>query len=299
MIGNRTEWALLATPMVAFLVLLLGLPILLNLLYSVSEVSFETLRSPQVTGFGNYAEALTDPAFWRATWFSTRFALVTSMIQVAVGLFFAVFLAPLLRERSWMVAVLMMPLMVAPALVGLMYRLALHEFVGPASYYAWEVLGLRPAFLSGDALFRTIVVMECLQWTPFAFLPFHMAYSAIPAVIREAAVMDGAGGRSILRNIELPLMVPTLAIVCFIRFIDGFRVFDNIYVLVGSGPGGATASLSIYIYEAFFRQGAIGRAVAASVILFAVSFAVLWTLTRLMGAMASSLPAVRSALRSA
>ena len=72
MIGNRTEWALLATPMVAFLVLLLGLPILLNLLYSVSEVSFETLRSPQVTGFGNYAEALSDPAFWRATWFSTR-----------------------------------------------------------------------------------------------------------------------------------------------------------------------------------------------------------------------------------
>jgi multiple sugar transport system permease protein len=279
--GNRIEWALLLTPMAAFLVLLLGLPILLNLLYSVSEVSFETLRSPRISGFGNYVDALSDPAFWRATAFSTRFALVTAVIQVSAGLFLAIFLAPLLRERSWMVAVLMMPLMVAPALVGLMYRLVLHEFVGPASHYAWEIFGLRPAFLSGDALFRTVVVMECLQWTPFAFLLFHMAYSAIPEDIREAALMDGATGPSILRYIELPLMAPTLAIAFFIRFIDGFRVFDNIYVLVGSGPGGATASLSIYIYEAFFRQGAIGRAVAASVILFAVSFAVLWALNRL------------------
>ena len=55
-------------------------------------------------------------------------------------------------------------------------------------------------------------------------------------------------------------MLPTIAIAFFIRFIDGFRVFDNIYTLVGSGPGGSTASLSIYIYKAFFRQGAIGRA---------------------------------------
>ena len=71
-------------------------------------------------------------------------------------------------------------------------------------------------------------------------------------------------------------MRPTIAIAFFIRFIDGFRVFDNIYTLVGSGPGGSTASLSIYIYEAFFKQGAIGRAVAASVMLFVAFFALLW-----------------------
>ena len=56
------------------------------------------------------------------------------------------------------------------------------------------------------------------------------------------------------------------------RFIDGFRVFDNIYVLVGAGPGGASTSMSIYIYEAFFRQADIGRALAASILLFLAAF---------------------------
>ena len=105
MTGTRTEWALLATPMVAFLLLFLGLPALVNLVYSVSEVSFETLRSPRISGFGNYAEALCDPAFWRASWFSTRFGLITAVIECAVGLFLAVFLAPLLRQRSWTIAI--------------------------------------------------------------------------------------------------------------------------------------------------------------------------------------------------
>jgi multiple sugar transport system permease protein len=278
---QRTEWAVLATPMVAFLLLFLGLPTILNLIYSVSEVRFETLKSPTLTGLQNYAAALADPAFWRATWFSTRFALVTATIQCVIGLALAIFLHPLLRERSWAVAILMMPLMVAPALVGLMYRLVLHEFVGPVPHYAYAFLGWSPSFLSGPTVFWTLVVIESLQWTPFAFLLFHMAYSAIPSELREAGLVDGAGAFDFLRFVELPLMVPTLVIAFFIRFIDGFRVFDNIFVLVGSGPGGSTASLSIYIYESFFRQGAIGRAVAASVILFLTSFAVLWALTRL------------------
>jgi multiple sugar transport system permease protein len=281
MTGSRAEWALLATPMVAFLLLFLGLPTLVNLVYSVSEVSFETLRAPRLSGLGNYAAALGDPAFWRATWFSTRFGLITALLECAVGLFLAVFLAPLLRERSWTIAVLMMPLMVAPSLVGLMYRLVLHEFVGPVPHYAYLFFGWSPSFLSGRTVFWTLVVVECLQWTPFAFLLFHMAYSAIPQELREAAFVDGAQPMALLRFIELPLMVPTIAIAFFIRFIDGFRVFDNIYTLVGSGPGGSTASLSIYIYEAFFRHGAIGRAVAASVVLFAAFFALLWSLNAL------------------
>ena len=93
--------------------------------------------------------------------------------------------------------------------------------------------------------------------------------------------MDGAGAWQRLRFVELPLMLPTFAVAVFIRFIDGVRVFDNVYVLTGSGAGGATQSLSIYIYETFFRQAAIGRAVAASVILFALSFLLLYALNRI------------------
>lgn len=278
---DRFGWSVLTAPLVLFLLAFLGFPALVNLVYSVSEVNFQTLREPTVSSFGNYADVFRDAAFWQAAGFSLRFGLLTALIECAAGLFLAVFLAPLLAKRSVLLTGLMLPLMVAPALVGLMYRLVLHEFVGPLPYYLMEWTGDSPAFLTPDMAFRTLVAVESLQWTPFAFLLFHVAYGAISQDIRDAASVDGARSWQRLRYVELPLMLPTFAVAFFIRFIDGVRVFDNVYVLTGSGAGGSTQSLSIYIYETFFRQGAIGRAVAASVLLFAVSFLVLYALNSL------------------
>lgn len=263
---------MLAAPLVLFVLAFLGFPALVDLVYSVSDVSFESLRSPTPTGLGNYRDVLTDPGFWSATAFSLRFATVTSLAECALGLFLAVFLAPLLARRAWLLAPLMLPIMVAPALVGLMYRLVLHEFVGPVPHYLWAWFGDSPSFLGPDTVFTTLVVIEILQWTPFALLLFHLAYQSIPGEVREAAALDGARGWRLFRHVEWPLMLPTLGVALFIRFIDGFRVFDNIYVLTGSGAGGSTTSLSIWIYLAFFKAGDIGRAVAASVLLFAVAY---------------------------
>jgi multiple sugar transport system permease protein len=276
-----SEFRLLTIPLVVFLLVFLGFPAIVNLVYSVSEVTFETLRSPEITGFGNFAAVWNDPAFWQASWFSLRFGLLTAGLECMLGLFLAIFLAPLMERRSWLMAIMMLPLMVAPALVGLMYRLVLHEFAGPVPYYLWAWFGASLSFLGPSSAFWTLIVVETLQWTPFAFLLFYMAYQAIPREIIEASAMDGARYRHRLWYIELPLMAPTIVVALLIRFIDGFRVFDNVYVLTGSGPGGSTASLSIYIYEAFFKQGAIGKAVAASVILFLASFAALYALNRI------------------
>lgn len=277
---RHMEWGVLSAPMVIFLLLFLGFPALVNLVYSVSSVSFQTLRSPEISGFANYLAVLSDGDFWRAIWFSLRFGVVTALAECLLGFFLAIFLAPLFEKRSWLLAIIMLPLMVAPALVGLMYRLVLHEFVGPVPHYLWMWFGTAPAFLNAANAFWTLVVVETLQWTPFAFLLFYMAHRAIPLEVREAAQMDGSTAWDILWRIEIPLMAPTIAIALFIRFIDGFRVFDNVYVLTGSGPGGVTRSLSIYIYEAFFRQGEIGPAVAASVLLFIASFTVLFVINQ-------------------
>ena len=81
----------------------------------------------------------------------------------------------------------MLPLMVAPAMVGLMYRLVLHEFAGPIPYYLYEWFRWTPAFLDVNSAFWTLAVVETLQWTPFAFLLFYMAYQAVPEEVRQAA----------------------------------------------------------------------------------------------------------------
>lgn len=280
-----TENRILAAPLVLFMLALLGFPVVLSLIYAFSSTTFETLANPQFVGFENFSRVLADGNFWGAAWFSLKFGVVTALAECLLGLFLAVFLAPLIARHGWMVAVLIAPMIVAPAMMGLMYRLVLHEFVGPLPHYLWEWLGLRVSFFGVANVFRTVVIIETLQWTPFAFLLFLTAWQSIPREIREAAAVDGTRPWRMFRKIELPMMMPTVFVALFIRFIDGFRVFDNIYVLVGAGPGGVTRSMSIYIYEGFFRSNQIGIALAASVLLFIAAFATLSLLTRLRGGM--------------
>ncbi len=271
-----TENRILATPIVVFLLAMLGFPALIDILYSFSDVSFETLRSPKLNGVQNFVEVMRDPEFWSASWFSLKFGVSTALAECIIGLALAVYLAPIIRNNSWIIAVLIMPMIIAPAMMGLMYRLVLHEFVGSLPHYLYLWLGDSPAFLSRENVFLTVFTIETLQWTPFAFLLFYMAYEAIPGDMREAAAVDGARPWRMFWFIEIPQMAPTLAVAFFIRFIDGFRVFDNIFVLTGSGAGGSTTSLSIYIYLSFFRSGDIGKALAASVVLFIVAFVLLY-----------------------
>ncbi len=274
-LSSGQENAILASPVVLFLLALLGFPVALSIVYGLSEASFQTLMSPTFVGLKNFQFVLNDVSFWNAAWFSLRFAIITAFLECTLGLFLAVYLGPLIKNHGWMVAVLIIPMIVAPAMMGLMYRLILHEFVGPIPYYFYQWFGWSPSFLSTKMVFQTIVIAETLQWTPFAFLLFLAAYLAIPLEIREAASVDGTRPWRMFWKIELPQMLPTLLIAGFIRFIDGFRVFDNIYTLVGAGPGGSTTSMSIYIFEMFLRRGEIGPAMAAAILLFLAVFAVL------------------------
>jgi multiple sugar transport system permease protein len=101
---------------------------------------------------------------------------LAALLEFVLGLTLAIFLLPLLGRRSGLRAPLMLPLMVAPAMIGLMYRLELHEFVGPIPHYLYAWFGESPAFLNVENAFRTLSVVETLQWTTFAFLLFYMAY---------------------------------------------------------------------------------------------------------------------------
>jgi len=273
---QQREGRLLLVPLVAFLLAFLSFPALVDIVYALSNVTFQTMRSPELVGFRNFQTVLGDPEFWSACWFSLRFGIITAMIECALGLGLAIFLSPITTKHGWTIALLMLPMMVAPSMVGLMYRLVLHEFAGPVPYYLNLWFGSSPALLDANNAFWTLTVVEVLQWTPFAFLLFHVAYISISPEIREAAAMDKAGPFQVLWRIDLPIMMPTLFVAFGIRFIDGFRVFDNVFTLTGAGAGGSTTSLSIYIYQSFFKGGQIGQAVAASALLFIASLLALY-----------------------
>jgi multiple sugar transport system permease protein len=261
---------LLLGPLALFLLLVLGYPLVANIVYSLSDVEFQTIRNPGWLGLGNYSEVLGDRAFWNALGFSLRFALWAAGLEVLLGLGLALAFEPVLNRRGPLLALLLLPMMISPALLGIMYRLILNDFVGLVPQWL-QMAGIFINLLTPPHVVGTLIGIEVLQWTPFALLLIYTALQAIPHELVEAARIDGAGGAQILRSITIPLLVPALAIAGFVRFVDSFRVFDHIYVLTGGGPGTLTTSISIYIYRQFFQQAELGQAIAASMLLLLLS----------------------------
>ena len=257
-------------PLAAFLLIMLGYPIVVGIIYSLSDVDFQSLRSPSLIGFANYRNVLASPAFRESFGFSLKFALTAVILEVGIALGLALSLEPILRNRKGLLVFLLLPLMVAPVLMGIMYRLLLNDFVGLIPQY-FRMFGVNVSLLNPPYIYVTVIAIEVLQWTPFAFLILFAALLAVPDILIEAAEIDGASRFQRLSKIVLPLLVPSLGIASFIRFVDSFRVFDHIYVLTGGGPGRQTTSLSIFIYRAFFQREQIGEAVAAAMLLLAAS----------------------------
>jgi len=269
----------LLVPLCLFMGALLGFPTLINLWYSFSDVSFQNMVGSFV-GVENYVAAVTNPKMWQALRFSLQFAVICTTLEVAAALVLVFILHPLLVKRPWMTAVLMLPMMVSPALMGVMYRLILNEFTGAIPVYL-EMAGYAVNFLGRGNIYKTVVAIEVLQWTPFAFLILLTARQTISYELEEAAAVDGATGFRATFHILLPMMKPALVIVIFVRFIDSFRVFDHIYVLTGGGPGNLTTSISIYIYKLFFVQNTLGEAVAVSILLLLMSLTLIVMAMRL------------------
>lgn len=271
--GNRNRRrtaALFLAPLGLFLLLMLGYPFVADLVYSLSSVTFRTIRAPTLSGFGNYVSVLHDSAFWQALTFSLRFAIFATLTELLLGLVLAMVLEPLLDRRKGLLAILLLPLMIAPVLMGIMFRLILNEFVGVIPQYL-ALIGIHISFLVPPYITPTLITIEVVQWTPFAFLILFTALQSIPSELYEAARVDGASRTQVSRFITLPYLVPALSITAFIRFVDSFRVFDHIYVLTGGGPGNLTTSIAIYIYKAFFQQQLPGAAIAASMLLLVLS----------------------------
>lgn len=269
----------LLVPLCLFMGALLGFPTLINLWYSFSDVSFQNMIGSFV-GIDNYVAAVTNPKMWQALRFSLQFAVICTAIEVGAALILVFILHPLLVKRPWMTAILMLPMMVSPALMGVMYRLILNEFTGAVPVYL-EMMGYAVNFLGRGNIYKTVVAIEVLQWTPFAFLILLTARQTVSYELEEAAAVDGATGFRSTSHILLPMMKPALVIVLFVRFIDSFRVFDHIYVLTGGGPGNLTTSISIYIYKLFFVQNTLGEAVAVSILLLLMSLTLIVVAMRL------------------
>jgi multiple sugar transport system permease protein len=260
--ARRARW-ILSAPLLAFIALAVIYPIF----YGVrTALQHRTLLDPTSSwaGVANFTTVLGDSGFWHAVGFTLQFTLIVTVVELLLGFALALLCDRHFPGKKALLSVLILPIMIAPALMGVMFRLLLNQDIGmfPALL---QKAGIHITLFGNHAVVPMLMILDIVQWTPFTFLLFYAGLQTVPRDLYEAAAVDGAGYLRMVRSVLLPLMVPIVLITGFLRAIDAFRTFDVIYVLTGGGPADKTTTMSIYIYK-LFSTGNFGTASAAAVL---------------------------------
>ena len=232
-------------------------------------------RDGNFVGFDNFRRLMNDPLFWDSFWLTLRFTVAAVSIELLLGFAVALLLFHHLQRRRVVLTLLMVPMMLAPVAIGLIWKLLLQGDFGMMTYYLRKVglLGDQEVLLSNpDLVLPAIIAIDIWQWTPFVVLVMLAGLMSLPREPFEAAIMDGARPRQIFRDVTLPLLRPIIALIVLLRGIDAFKEFDKVFILTGGGPGTATELLSIYTYRMNFKDWDLGYGAACA---FMVYFVVL------------------------
>ena len=230
-------------------------------------------RDGNFVGFDNFRRLMSDPLFWGSFRLTLRFMALAVSVELALGFAVALLLYHQLQRRRLVLTLLMVPMMLAPVAVGLIWKLLLQGDFGMMTYYLRVVglLGDQEVLLSDpDLVLPAIVAIDVWQWTPFVVLVMLAGLMSLPREPFEAAVMDGARPWQIFRDVTLPLLRPIIALVVLLRGIDAFKEFDKVFILTGGGPGTATELLSIYTYRMNFKDWDLGYGAACAFMVYLV-----------------------------
>jgi multiple sugar transport system permease protein len=284
------RWATLA-PALAVLALMTAAPVGELLAMSLHEITWSGGEARwRFVGAANYA-ALADDALFRAGVANTvAFALAGVAVQMTLGFGLALLTSRALRGQLAWRAVFLLPILVPGIVVGAIWKLMYNPDFGIINQLVASV-GLSPRDWLGEraTALPAIVAVNVWHWTPFCYLLLLAALESLPQDVREAATVDGASAWQELRHVTLPLMAPAIAVTAAFRLIVAFKVFDEVYLLTGGGPGTATEVVSFSVYRRFFTEDRAGYGSALSIAtLFAMALAIVIALsaTRRRGASA-------------
>ena len=225
----------------------------------------QRIGEAEVVGLRNYIGLLNDAAFLESFWVTLKFAAVVVSIEMVLGVGLALLLDRNIRGMSLLRTLFILPMMIAPIVVGLMWRYMYHPSVGIFNR-TLKSLGFEPIpWLSdGSWAFASVVIADIWQWTPFIFILSLAALQSLPQSAMEAARIDGATGWQQIVYIKLPLMMPVLIVTLLLRLIDAFKVLEVILVLTNGGPGLSTEILSLRISRTASEFRELGEAAAMS-----------------------------------
>lgn len=263
----------------AILVMLGGLlyPVAMAIYLSFFDWKIGTkLSKAEFLGFENFTRMIVDPQVWEVLWVTLRFGFWTISIEMTLGVALALLLEKPIRGASIFRTIFILPLMVSPVVVGLIWRYLFDARVGWINYYLNAYFGIEPQVWLGDAnlAFFAIVFTDIWQWTPFIFIIVIAGLQALPSEVVEASTIDGANWWQQIFMVKLPMIQSILVIALLMRLIDVFRGLEVMLIMTGGGPGRSTELLSLHIYNRAFETQQLGYASAISVLLILIVFGI-------------------------
>jgi multiple sugar transport system permease protein len=239
----------------------------------ISLTKFNIIGETQFIGLANYTKLLTDPRLRVAYTNTVVFTILAVTFNAGIGLILAVLLnrrMPTLMRNIYR-SIYFFPILVAHTYIATIWRFLYQKDTGVINYYL-HFLNVEPiGWLSSPQwVMPAIIILDVWKNTGFAMLVFLAGLQNISSEYYEAAQLDGANEWQIFGRITLPLLSPTIFFVLVIFMIGALQVFDTIIVLTNGGPGDASRSIVLYIYEQAFQRFDMGYASAVSMTLFVV-----------------------------
>ena len=259
---DRTFQYWTIAPLVITLLLLMAYPSLQLLRMSVSEVDIVKGHAVwEFVGLKHLETALQDPVVPVALRNTLVFVIAVVIIETLLALTISILVSRSHHLVGLYRTVLLIPLLVPPIAIGTMWRL-MYDYNYGFINQALAVFGIPGPTWTADPKLAmpSIILVDLWHWTSFMFLIILAGLESLPQELNEAARVDGATESQIFRYITLPLLRPTLVTAVMLHTIFAFKVFDEIFLLTGGGPGTATEVISLYIYDVFSGQFRLGYA---------------------------------------
>jgi multiple sugar transport system permease protein len=270
---NRQKQALAWGLVLPALIVLLAVGLVPTIYVFMLAFSRYTAGAPlfqlDFVGLDNFARALRADRFWNGLKITSWFVFGSVGVQLVLGMITALAFQrvhPMVQRVG--ITFGLIPMMIVPAVVGLLWKLIFNETYGPMNYLLGQIGLPQPRWGSdGTAALTSLLIADIWEWTPFVTILLLSGLQSLSHEIHEAAYVDGATPWQAFWSITLPLMKPFIFLAVFLRIIDAWKMFDLVALLTQGGPGSSTESIAYYTWKVGFGVSADrGMASALSLI---------------------------------
>lgn len=266
--NRRSYWFFLA-PALIVVAGVIVIPWVFTIWMSVHE--WKPGGAVSYVGGANYARLWTDPRFIEALGRTLYYSTLAVFLPLVLGTLAALAFHEQFPMRGFLRGIFVMPMMATPVAIAVVWTMIFQPQLGVANYLL-SLVGIPSQLwvFSPTTVIPALVLVETWQWTPLVMLIVLGGLAAIPTEPYESAQIDGAGALQRFVHITFPLIRPFLMVAVLLRLIDALKAFDIIFAMTQGGPGNASETINLYLYQTAFAYYDVGYGSAIASVFFVI-----------------------------